>query len=248
MREEVIGGQRLILGDCLEVLPTLAAGSVDAVITDPPYQLTLTSLTKRTLAFDTLRECEWLEDFRWMESATEAMKQGAAWYVWMNDEGWSLLKASAVALGLRPCNRLLWLKTNPLPSYQKTNYRNASEMAMYGTKGHITAYFASRLQQELLSYWFGPIVGGNERSIHPTQKPLELTMRWVDNSCPDGGTVLDPFLGSGTTLVAAELLGRRGIGIEISEEYFDIACRRVEEAVKKRQAQEEQLTLEEVPI
>ncbi len=64
------------------------------------------------------------------------------------------------------------------------------------------------------------------------------------NGVPDNGTVLDPFMGSGTTLVAAELLGRRGIGIELSPEYFDIACRRVEEAVRKRETQEAQLTLD----
>jgi len=75
---------------------------------------------------------------------------------------------------------------------------------------------------------------------HPATKPLGLMSDLVSMT---EGTLLDPFMGSGTTLVAAELLSRRGIGIEIDPGYFDIACRRVEETVKQRRAQEAQLTL-----
>ncbi len=64
---------------------------------------------------------------------------------------------------------------------------------------------------------------------HPTQKPLEV-MRWCLGFVPDAETILDPFMGSGTTLVACQQLGRKGTGIEISEKYFDIACKRVEQA------------------
>ena len=64
---------------------------------------------------------------------------------------------------------------------------------------------------------------------HPTQKPVAL-MRWCLEFLPDAETILDPFMGSGTTLVACAKMGRKGIGIELDPDYFDIACKRVEEA------------------
>ena len=66
---------------------------------------------------------------------------------------------------------------------------------------------------------------------HPTQKPLAL-MEWCLGFLPDARTILDPFMGSGTTLVACQRLGRQGIGIELDPDYFDIACRRVDEATR----------------
>lgn len=68
---------------------------------------------------------------------------------------------------------------------------------------------------------------------HGAQKPVGLMAELVRASCPMGGLVVDPFLGSGTTLVACEQLDRRGIGIELDERYFDAACRRVEAAAKQ---------------
>ena len=68
---------------------------------------------------------------------------------------------------------------------------------------------------------------------HPCPKPIEYILRLVERVTESSETILDPFLGSGTTLVAAELLGRRGIGIEIEPKYFDLACRRVEAATKQ---------------
>jgi DNA modification methylase len=71
-----------------------------------------------------------------------------------------------------------------------------------------------------------------ERVGHPTQKPVAL-MEWCLGFLPDAETILDPFLGSGTTLVACAKLGRKGIGIELDPDYFDIACKRVEEAYRQ---------------
>jgi site-specific DNA-methyltransferase (adenine-specific) len=71
-----------------------------------------------------------------------------------------------------------------------------------------------------------------ERGFHPTQKPLRV-MRWCLTFVPDAATILDPFMGSGTTGVACANLGRRFIGIEIEERYFDIACKRIEDAYKQ---------------
>ncbi len=68
---------------------------------------------------------------------------------------------------------------------------------------------------------------------HPTEKPVPLFSAWVRDFTDVGDTILDPFMGSGTTIVACQKLGRIGIGIEIEEKYFDIACKRVEEAMRQ---------------
>jgi DNA modification methylase len=72
----------------------------------------------------------------------------------------------------------------------------------------------------------------DKNKIHPTQKPVAL-MEWCLGFLPDAKTILDPFMGSGTTLVACAKLGRKGIGIELRSDYFEIACRRVEEAYRQ---------------
>ena len=70
---------------------------------------------------------------------------------------------------------------------------------------------------------------GNEDRFHPTQKPVAV-MKWVIDLCPKADTILDPFMGSGTTGVAAVQMGRKFIGIEREPKYFDIACERIEHA------------------
>ena len=75
---------------------------------------------------------------------------------------------------------------------------------------------------------------GNEERYHPTQKPLEV-MKWVIELCPKSETILDPFMGSGTTGVAAIQLGRSFIGIEREPKYFEIACKRIEQAAAQGQ-------------
>ena len=80
--------------------------------------------------------------------------------------------------------------------------------------------------------WSGPYQQKREQRWHPTQKPVAL-MEWCLGFLPDAETILDPFMGSGTTLVACAKLGRKGIGIELDPDYFDIACKRVEEAYRQ---------------
>lgn len=77
--------------------------------------------------------------------------------------------------------------------------------------------------------WNGMIRKGSDIREHPTQKPLGV-MEWCLTHLPDAETILDPFMGSGTTLVACAKLGRKGIGIELDPEYFEIACERVQKA------------------
>jgi len=250
LREEVIGGQRLILGDCLEYLPTLAAGSVDAVITDPPYSSGTRREASKGVRKSMNREtadsawfasdCLTTTGFVWLMRSLalltkRTMSKGAHFLSFIDWRMYPQLSAAIESADLRQVGLVVWDKQH----FGMGNYfRNQHELILHFTYGKSRPMVRRDLGNVLN-------VTRQGTDLHPTEKPVELLSLLVSAVTYEDETVFDPFMGSGTTLVAAELLGRRGIGIEISEEYFDIACRRVEEAVKKREATEAQLTLEE---
>lgn len=246
MREEIIGGQRLICGDCLEVLPTLEAGSVDAVVTDPPYGI---------------NKAEW-DDAVPVEALSDCKRVmidgGSMYWFGVPPFVWAVFPAS----GLDFQRELYWWFDTGFPC--ANNYRMATETILFLSKGAVRYFDADAIREQYrdkagggrkhnplgkspgnVIYCPRPAFGHASENEHPTAKPLWLMDRLVAASVPPSGVALDPFMGSGTTLVAAELLGRRGIGIELSPEYFDIACRRVEKAVRDREQAEAQLTLAE---
>jgi len=226
----------LYLGDCLEVMRSIPDKSVDAVITDPPYETSFTVFTKNiselkgNSATKRLNEKDWFYDHKWLRDCSRALKDYGAWYVFMNTEGFSSLCALSIELGLKPMRRLVWLKTNSMPSIPRKNYRNSTELIMYGVKGNKVGCFNAKNQQEIKSYFEYPIVGGAVRTEHPTQKPVDLVKTFIKISTNEGDTILDPFMGSGTTGVACVQTGRNFIGIEIDEGYFKIAEKRINEA------------------
>jgi DNA modification methylase len=194
-REERIGGQRLILGDCLEVMPLL--GKVDAVVTDPPYGIGITKSNR-------LATSRGLGGKSWDDTPANLS---------------SLPDVPSIIWGGNyfdlPAHRapLVWDKNNA--------GRDFADFEMAWTNLNMVARrFVMR-----------PMLmdGGKQ---HPTQKPVAL-MEWCLGFLPDAQTVLDPFMGSGTTLVACQKLGRQGIGIEIDPDYFEIACKRVDEAARQ---------------
>lgn len=194
-REERIGGQRLILGDCLEVMPLL--GLVDAVLTDPPY-----GIGAARGAHSNLR----MADKSWDDCPADlSLIPNVPSIIWGGNY-----------FDLPPSRCFLFWDKHPVPpSYA------AGELAWTNLDRN-AAKWCGRL---------GDLVAVKDRS-HPTQKPVPL-MEWCLGFLPDAKTILDPFMGSGTTLVACQKLGRQGIGIELDPEYFDIACRRVEEAARQ---------------
>ena len=203
-RTETIGDAHLILGDCREILPTL--GRVDAVVTDPPYGIA--HLWSGPQEGRNGKSRLWNGDNAWDESTCE--------------------DAVAAAIALAP-RAIVWggnyYDLPPSRGYlvwdKIQEFSNAdSEMAWcsWGQTPRTFRFARAQLASE-----------GKE---HPTQKPLPL-MQWCIGFLPDAQTILDPFMGSGTTGVACMKLGRKFIGIEIEPKYFDIACRRIEEAWKQ---------------
>jgi DNA modification methylase len=201
-REEIIGDARLILGDCLEILPPL--GKVDAVVTDPPYGI---GMDGRKIGKAEYEKMTW----------DSKRPSGAVWAA-MNTQSRIIWGGNYFADQLPPGGKwLVWDKKN-----DPTTFADC-ELAWTDLDG------ATRIFRWL---WSGPYQQKREQRWHPTQKPLPL-MEWCLTHVPDAKTILDPFMGSGTTGVACAKLGRKFIGIEIEPRYFDIACKRIDDAYKQ---------------
>ncbi len=207
-REERIGGQRLILGDCLEILPTL--GRFDAVVTDPPYGIDY----GRAGGFSASHGWgKWRENVAWdterpAPEVFAAIRDGSKeQIIWGGNYFADLLPPS-----------MRWL------AWDK-GQRDFSLADME------LAWTSQQKAARVFAYARGKAVKDGKK--HPTQKPVAL-MEWCLGFLPDAKTILDPFMGSGTTLVACQRMGRSGTGIELDPGYFETACRRVEEAARQR--------------
>jgi site-specific DNA-methyltransferase (adenine-specific) len=213
-RKEVIGDCTLYLGNCLEVMPAL--GNVDAVVTDIPYGISQKSNGLRRLDYG-----DWDG-----ENATSVSLSALALLAdvpsviaWCD---WRQLSAIANVLPDRSERPLTWAKPNPPVLNGQRLFLSATEHAFYGKKSG--AWFSGGC---IKSYWIGPPPIDRQ---HPTQKPEWLMKQCVQATVDRVGVAIDPFMGSGTTLVACAKLGRKGIGIELDPDYFEIACKRVQAA------------------
>jgi len=230
VKEERIGDCRLILGDCLEVMPLL--GKVDAVCADPPYELSSSgpgashfgmSLAK----FDgsdykaIVNGLDYTKLFDGFEAAQRPMNG----FVFCSNKQVSKLMAECEGHGLS-ATLLVWHKTNAAPFANGVWRGDIEYIVHYRGKG-ATFNGGAVDKTKVLPH---PIVVD---AAHPTVKPQPIIQRLIRNCSDFGDTILDPYLGSGSTLVACAKLGRKGIGIELDPEYFEIACKRVEEAYRQ---------------
>jgi DNA modification methylase len=218
---------------------------VDAVITDPPYEIPKGSNFWRKHG-NSLED--WGDEIQnavageWLPSVPFAEGAYCLEFGRNHPEAVEAIVARHRACGLTPWHFVEIVKKNPPPT-PRPKFVDGYEQALVSHYGKRRWFGGGYVVDR---YIVNVPEAGVER-VHPTQKPVGAFLDWLPALTDVSALILDPFMGSGTTLVAAELLGRRGIGIEISEEYFNVACRRVEEAVKKREAAEAQLTLTEVP-
>jgi site-specific DNA-methyltransferase (adenine-specific) len=216
--ETLAEGVTLYLGDCREVLPSL--GRVDAVVTDPPYGIgyvrgTARSGLHRGMGANKHAGIPIIGDDKPFDPAPFLSLCGNV-MMWGADHFYKRLP-----------DRGRWLAWNKLGTLEPWDSFCDVEFAWHSLEG------ASRIFSMM---WKGLVADNAGESNgfrdHPTQKPVRL-MRWCIEQAGDARTILDPFMGSGTTGVAAVKLGRRFIGIEIEPKYFDIACRRISEALKQ---------------
>jgi site-specific DNA-methyltransferase (adenine-specific) len=214
----IIGNATLYLGDCREILPTLP--KVDAVITDPPYGINIGGSGNiggsRMVEAKNYGKADWDRTGMSAEQWATIRACSDKWIVWGGNHLAEVLGSSSGVLAWDKKCQNGWDDTFSELEFAWTN-------TITRAKGfrHLWAGALRASEQ-----------GFNVRE-HPTQKPIEL-MKWCIGFVPDAQTILDPFMGSGTTGVACMNLGRKFIGIEIEPKYFDIACRRIEDAQRQQ--------------
>ena len=213
----VIGDATLYLGDCMDVLPTLER--VDVVITDPPY---LMSAKGGGIG----AQRKYLADIHGhIDAGFDVSMLGAFtnWFVFCGKPQLLELIQQAEKQNSR-WQLLTWNKTNPTP-LSNNNYLPDTEYMVHAFESH---HYECKTRF---------IVGQVERSgfDHPTVKPQYVMQKAMKSATHHGQCVLDCFMGTGSTGVAAIQLGRKFIGIEREPKYFDIACKRIEQAVAQGQ-------------
>ena len=210
----IIGDARLYLGDCLEILPTLAAGSVDAVVTDPPYGIDVE--VSRTSSLRVLGD----GDNSIRDSALR-MLEGLPMMVFCSPKAARPENTRAVVIWDK--GELVGMGDLSFP-WKLTH----EEICIIGNGFEHEKRVGSVVRVALRAPWtkHAQAVTGS----HPTEKPTAL-MEWCLSFLPNAKIILDPFMGSGTTGVACGHLRRKFIGIEIDPGYFDIACKRIEDAM-----------------
>ena len=230
--------------NCIEAMKSIGDNTIDLIITDPPYNLGNfmkdrdTNLKKMRDNFfgdagwDNMDFSEWSESMeQFFGSAARVMIKGGSIIVFM-----AIIKVETVIklaekYGFYYKTTGIWHKKNPMPRNMNLHFVNSTEAWIYFTYKTRTGTFNNN-GAVLHDFVETSVTPNGERKYgkHPTQKPESLMRHFVDVLSNVDDNILDPFMGSGTTGVAAKKAGRNFIGIELSKEYFDMASQRIQEA------------------
>jgi len=234
----------LINEDIFDSLPKFDF-EFDMVFADPPYFLSNDGLTIKNGKIASVNKGDWdksygfneINDFnrRWLSLIRDKMKPNAT--IWISGTAHNIFSVGQMLqeLGFKILNVITWEKTNPPPNFSCRFFTHSTEQVIWARKEEkIPHYFNYALMKQLNNskqmkdVWRLPAIAKWEKSCgkHPTQKPLSLLTRLMLASTEKGAWVLDPFTGSSTTGIAANLLERKFLGIDKELEYLEISKQR----------------------
>lgn len=237
----------LIQGDCVETLSKFNFG-FDMVFADPPYFLSGGGISYQNGKVVCVDKGDWDKpmtteemdafNLRWLSAVRDHMKANAT--IWISGTHHNIfsVQQQLLKLGFKILNIITWEKTNPPPNISCRYFTYSTEFIIWARRSaKVAHYYNYGLMKELnndhqmTDVWRQPAIGRWEKSCgkHPTQKPLGVLARLIQASTQPGAWVLDPFSGSATTGIAANLLGRRYLGLEIENEYLEMSRARREE-------------------
>ncbi len=238
---------RIYQGDCLDLLQKIPPSSVDLVFADPPYFLSNGGITCHAGKMVSVNKGSWdvsqgpdaNHEFNrsWLAACQRVLKPNGA--IWVSGTAHVIHSVGFAMqqLGFKLLNDISWVKPNPPPNLSCRYFTHATETLIWAAKDKKSRHtFHYKLMKEtnrgkqMKSVWEGikpPEAWEKKFGKHPTQKPVALLERMLLASTNEGDTVLDPFLGGGTTLVTALRLARRAIGCELSLDYINLSIRRL---------------------
>ena len=229
----------------------------DMVFADPPYFLSNDGLTIKSGKVVSVNKGDWdksnsvfqVNEFnrRWLSLIRENMKNNAT--IWISGTSHNIFSIGQILteLDFKILNIVTWEKTNPPPNFSCRTFTHSTEQIIWARKEHKTAhYYNYSLMKEINSnkqmkdVWKLPAIAKWETSLgkHPTQKPLSLLTRIILSCTQPGDTILDPFTGSSTTGVSANLLGRNFVGIDNQKKYIELSKLRKIDIDKKEKSKE----------
>ena len=248
-REEVVEGCIIKCRDFRDFLQSLDKNSVDLVLTDPPYTISrktgFASVKKGVKRFAVSMDFgEWdhkqidLEAFA--EETFRVLRRGGTVIVWYDAWKTSHLHDALIGAGFKMLRLVVWNKTNPVPLNSRSAYLTGSrEMAVVGVKGGnptFHSFYDRGIYDDILEDYAYPIPRHGGKRIHPTQKPIDLFRDLVKKHSNPGDFIVDPFLGSGTTAVAALQEGRVFAGCDIDCHYVEASKKRVKRDAPQNQS------------
>lgn len=238
----------LLFGDCVELLPQFKDNSIDAIFADPPYFLSNGGISCQNGKMVCVDKGEWdkggtpehIYEFnkQWLSLCRSKLKDNGTIWVSGTFHNIFTVQRCLIELGYKILNIITWQKTNPAPNLSCRYFVHSTELIIWARKDpRVPHFFNYELMRHLngdkqmTDVWQLPTIGKWEKTCgkHPTQKPLALMARIVLASTPENGIILDPFAGSSTTGIAANLYGRRFVGIEKEEEFINMSIQRREE-------------------
>lgn len=237
----------LLQGDCVDLLRRFDF-KFDMIFADPPYFLSNDGISIQNGQPVSVNKGEWdrshgkefVDDFnhQWLLEAHNKLKDSGT--IWISGTFHNIFSIAQVLVELdfKILNAVTWVKPNPPPNLACRCFTHSSEILIWAWKNRKTPhYFNYELMKSLndgkqmRDVWHLPAIAPWEKSCgkHPTQKPLLLLARIIQSSTRPNDWILDPFAGSGTTGIAAALLGRRSLGIDSEPTYLKMAKQRYEE-------------------
>lgn len=234
----------LLKGDTMELLSQFDH-KFDMIFADPPYFLSNNGISIQSGKIVSVNKGKWdkskgfqyINEFnrQWISLAREKMKENAT--IWISGTMHNIFSVGQILieLGFKILNTITWQKTNPPPNLSCRYFTHSTEFIIWARKNSKTPhYFNYKLMKQLngnkqmKDVWTLPAIAKWEKSCgkHPTQKPLSVLTRLILASTKPNAWILDPFAGSSTTGIAANLLGRRYLGIDQEKEFLDISKNR----------------------
>lgn len=238
----------LLHGDCRERLQEIADNSIDTIFADPPYFLSNGGISVQNGKVVCVDKGDWdkggtpeyVYEFnrQWLSLCRPKLKNNGTIWISGTHHNIHIVMRCLQELGYKVLNTITWQKSDPPPNLSCRYFNFSTELIIWARKSvkvpHKFNYETMKKLNggtQMTDVWKIPSVGKWEKTCgkHPTQKPLRLLYRIILASTNEGETILDPFAGSCTSGIAANLLGRRFIGIDQSEEYLQLGISRKEE-------------------